>query len=133
MAAATRLHICPHGLDRFNFKDHLLTSPRILLGPGFGGSVLTVTSRNGFRLRKCRAYRWGEEGGDSEEKKEIESTRKCGKVEESENSKKGSGFWSSLKYAVMVGFGLGSSSTNDDQYKKAVAKLEEVFSSVSFN
>lgn len=126
MATVTRLHICPYGLDRFSFNDHFRTGQRIQLGPGFGGSILT--GRNGFRLKKCRAYRCEDGGGDLKEK-EIESARKCGKVKESLQLKKGSGFWSSLKYAVTVGLGLGS--RNDDEYTKAIAKLEEVFSSVS--
>ncbi|PON49867.1 Short-chain dehydrogenase/reductase [Trema orientale] len=128
MATVTRLHLCPHGLERFNFKDHFRTGPTILLGPGFGRSLLT--GRNGFRLKKCRAYRCDQDGGDHLEEKEIESARKGGKVKENVKLKeKGSGFWSSLKYAVTVGFGLGS--RNDDEYSKAVAKLEEVFSSIA--
>ncbi|EXB79941.1 putative chlorophyll(ide) b reductase NYC1 [Morus notabilis] len=119
MAAVTRLHICPHGLDRFSFKDQLRPGPRILIGPGF---------RYGVRLKGCRAYRSEE---DQLGEKEMESARKSGKVKEKETLKlrKGSGFWSCLKYAVTRGFGFGP--RNDDEYSKAVAKLEEVFSSIA--
>ena len=62
----------------------------------------------------------------------MESARKSGKVKEnlSLQLKKGSGFWSCLKYAVTRGFGFGP--RNDEEYSKAVDQLEEVFSKVSF-
>ncbi|KAF4354478.1 hypothetical protein G4B88_019947 [Cannabis sativa] len=127
--AVTRLHICPHGLnlDLFNSKAHFRTGPTILIGPGFSGSVRPV--RSGFGLKKCRANRnESDDGGDAEEK-ERESARKCGKVKENVKLSKGSGFWSCLKYAVTAGFGSGS--RNNDEYGKAVAKCEEVFSSIA--
>ncbi|KAM6598581.1 hypothetical protein CsatA_018190 [Cannabis sativa] len=127
--AVTRLHICPHGLnlDLFNSKAHFRTGPTILIGPGFSGSVRPV--RSGFGLKKCRANRnESDDGGDAEEK-ERESARKCGKVKENLKLNKGSGFWSCLKYAVTAGFGSGS--RNNDEYGKAVAKCEEVFSSIA--
>lgn len=122
MAAVTRLHICPHGLDRFSFKDQLRTGPAILLGLGF---------RYGVRLKRCRAYRSGEDEGDRVGEKEMESARKSGKAKEnlSLQLKKGSGFWSCLKYAVTRGFGFGP--RNDEEYSKAVDKLEEVFSKIA--
>lgn len=60
------------------------------------------------------------------EEKERESARNSVEVKESVKLNKGNGFWRFLKQAVVACFGSGS--TNDDEYTKAVAKLEQVFS-----
>ncbi|XP_015898313.3 probable chlorophyll(ide) b reductase NYC1, chloroplastic isoform X1 [Ziziphus jujuba] len=119
MAKVAKLHIGPQGLDNLNFNGHFRTRPILLLGPGYrryGPGVLT--RRYGFCLRSFRS----ENGGELEEK-EIESARKCGEL------KKESGFWSCLKSAVLGGVGLAS--RRDDDYKKAIVKLEEVFNSIA--
>lgn len=123
MAMVARLHVCPQSLEPFNFKDYHRTGPTVIIGSGFrrSGSVLP-TGRNGFCLKQCRSFR-GEDGRDAVEEKEAESAEKRG------NLKKGSGIWKSLSSTVLGGFGLRS--RNSDEYRKAVAKLEEVCSSVS--
>ncbi|PQM39328.1 putative chlorophyll(ide) b reductase NYC1 chloroplastic [Prunus yedoensis var. nudiflora] len=123
MAVVARLHVCPQSLEHFNFKDYHRTGPTVIIGSGFRrfGSVLP-TGRNGFCLKQCRSFR-GEDGRDVEEEKEAESAGKRG------NLKKGSGIWKSLSSTVLGGFGLRS--RNSDEYRTAVAKLEEVCSSAA--
>lgn len=131
MAKVIKLHICPQGLDNSNFRGHFRTRPTVLLGLGYRWSrPALLTGRRGFCLKQCRSFR-SENGGEFDEK-EIEKARKCGEVKESNEVKlsEGSEFWSSLKSAVLGGVGFGS--RRDDEYKKAIVKLEEVFSSVSF-
>lgn len=123
MAMVARLHVCPQSLEPFNFKDYHRTGPAVIIGSGIrrSGSVLP-TGRNGFCLKQCRSFR-GEDGRDAVEEKEAESAGKRG------NLKKGSGIWKSLSSTVLGGFGLRS--RNSDEYRKAVAKLEEVCSSAA--
>lgn len=130
MAKVVKLHICPQGLDTSNFKDHFRTRPTVLLGPGYRRSGAgPLTGHHGFYLKQCRSFR-SENEGELEEK-EIETARKCGEMKEIREVKfnKGSGFWSSLKSSLLGGLGFGS--RRDDEYKMAILKLEEVFSSVS--
>lgn len=64
------------------------------------------------------------------EEKEIEPAKKCGEMKEVK-VKKEIGFWSCLRSSVLGGVGLAS--RRDDEYKKAIVKLEEVLNLVSFS
>lgn len=115
MAMVARIHICPQSLDHFNFQDyhHHRTGPTVLFGSGLRRSG---SGRNGFYSKQyCRSFRGEEGGGDLKEGE--------GKL------KKGSGVWKSLSSTLLGGVGLRS--RQSDEYKKAVAKVEEVCSSVS--
>ena len=80
-------------------------------------------------MQKCRLF-WGEDGGEVEEKV-MESDTEYGILMENEvKLEKGDGFWKSMKSAVFGVSKFGSQS--QDEYKKAVAKVDEVFSSVSY-
>ncbi|KAK8513824.1 hypothetical protein V6N12_052989 [Hibiscus sabdariffa] len=71
---------------------------------------------------KCRSF--GGEDGVEVEEKEMGSERKLGILME-----KGDGFWKSLKSAVFGVSRFGSQS--QDEYEQAVAKVDEVFSSIA--
>lgn len=125
MAMVARLHVCPQSLEHFNFKDRRGTGPELIIGSGFrrSGGLLRA-GRNGFSLKPCRSFR-GEDNGEGAEEGEEESARKRG------NLKKGggTGILKSLKSSVLGGFGVGL--RDGEEYKNAVAKLEEVCQSVS--
>lgn len=105
MAMVARLHICPQSLDSFNYQ-----SPTVVFGSGFRPSG---SGRNGLCSRQlCRSFR----AEDSKEEGEVKL-------------KKGSGVWKCLRSTLLGGVGLRSRHT--EEYKKAVAKVEEVCSSVS--
>lgn len=118
MATVTRLHIFPQSFD------HYRTGQPVVLGPGLCRSGLgRVGGRNGLCLKLkqyCRSFK-GEEGGEVEEKEAV-SERKSGNLKKSEAKlERGSGFWKSFRTTILGG----------DEYDKAVAKVEEVFFSVS--
>ena len=127
MAAVTKLHLCTfQKVQQFCFKEQ----QRNWLKRG-GCVRLPVITRNryGAYVQKCRSFR-GEDGGKVEEK-EMESERNYGILMENEvNLEKGDGFWKSLKSSVFGVSKFGSQS--QDEYEKAVAKVDEVFSSVSY-
>lgn len=126
-AALTRLHIYPQAIDHFSFGEQLRNGlPRQgFLWSGSGG---LHRDRHGLYVHRCRSFRSDDEG-EVGEKKNI-SEKKCKVVKESEDKlKEGDGFWSTLKHAVS-GFGRLDSQSNEE-HTKAVAKLEEVLSSVS--
>ena len=105
MAMVARLHICPQSLDHFNFQ-----SPTVVFGSGYSRSG---SGRIGFCSKQlCRSFR----GEDSKEESEVKL-------------KKGSGVWKCLRSTLLGGVGLRS--RHSDEYKKAVARVEEVCSSVS--
>lgn len=128
MATVTRLHIFPQRLEHLSFKDHGRTGQPVVLGPGLCQTGLgRRRGRDGLCLKQCRSFRTGEGGGAEE--KEVESARKCGNLKETEAKlQRVSGFWSSLKTTILGSFSLA----HGDEYSNALAKVEEVFSSVSF-
>ncbi|XP_061993388.1 probable chlorophyll(ide) b reductase NYC1, chloroplastic [Rosa rugosa] len=105
MAMVARFHVCPQSLDRFNFH-----SPAVVFGSGLRRSG---SGRNGLYSKQyCRSFR----AEDSKEEGEVKL-------------KKGSGVWKSLGSTLLGGVGLRS--RHSDEYKKAVAKVEEVCSSAA--
>lgn len=126
MAAVTKLHFCTFHKDQlFYFKGQ----QRNWLKRGCGARFPVIT-RNRYRVyvQKCRSFR-GEDGGEVEEK-EMESERKYGVLMENElKLEKEDGFWKSLKSAVFGVSKFGSKSR--DEHEKAVAKVDEVFSSIA--
>ncbi|KAM0969529.1 hypothetical protein FF1_017785 [Malus domestica] len=125
MAMVARLHVCPQSLEHFNFKIHRGTGPELIMGSGFRRSGgLLPAGRNGFSLKPCRSFR-GEDNGGGAEEGEEESARKRG------NLKKGggTGILKSLKSSVLGGFGVGF--RDGEEYRNAVAKLEEVCQSAA--
>ncbi|KAA3490111.1 putative chlorophyll(ide) b reductase NYC1, chloroplastic [Gossypium australe] len=122
MAAVTKLHLCTFQKDQhFCFKEQKRSWFKVKRGCFVGLPVLT-RNRRGAYVQKCRSFRGGD-GGEVEEK-EMESARKLGIWTE-----KGDGFWKSLKSAVFGVSKFGSQS--QDEYEKAVAKVEEVFSLIA--
>ena len=84
---------------------------------------------NGLPLKRCRAFRT-EDGGDLKEKK-VGNEGKFRNLKKSEvNLKKGNEFWNSVKTIVLRTF-KGTSNSDDDEHRRAMAKVEEVLSSVS--
>ncbi|XP_012443393.1 probable chlorophyll(ide) b reductase NYC1, chloroplastic [Gossypium raimondii] len=122
MAAVTKLHLCTFQKDQhFCFKEQKRSWFKVKRGCFVGLPVLT-RNRRGAYVQKCRSFRGGD-GGEVEEK-DMESERKLGIWTE-----KGDGFWKCLKSAVFGVSKFGSQS--QDEYEKAVAKVEEVFSSIA--
>ncbi|MFQ6638386.1 hypothetical protein Gotur_015467 [Gossypium turneri] len=122
MAAVTELHLCTFQKEQhFCFKEQKRSWFKVKRGCFVGLSVLT-RNRRGAYVQKCRSFRGGD-GGEVEEK-DMESERKLGIWTE-----KGDGFWKSLRSAVFGVSKFGSQS--QDEYEKAVAKVEEVFSSIA--
>ncbi|KAJ9167818.1 hypothetical protein P3X46_019411 [Hevea brasiliensis] len=118
MAAITKLHICPQGIDNFSFREQ----PRNgLLRQGFSWSGCggVHKGRHGLCLHRCRSFR-SEDEGEVEEKQNI-SGKKCRVVKENENKLKKEG-----------GFGRSDSQSNE-KYTKAetIAKVEEISSSIA--
>lgn len=115
-ATLTKLHLCPQlkTADHFCFKDRQRTSYK----PAFYRSGLGVQKgRYGLCVQPCRSFK----GDDVNEDKDTK--------EDDMKLKKEYGFWSSLK-GVVFGFGESDSQSNYD-YSEALAKVEEVFHSVS--
>ncbi|KAM5547749.1 putative chlorophyll(ide) b reductase NYC1, chloroplastic [Rosa sericea] len=105
MAMVARFHVCPQSLDRFHFQ-----SPAVVFGSGLRRSG---SGRNGLYSKQyCRSFR----AEDSKEEGEVKL-------------KKGSGVWKSLGSTLLGGVGLRS--RHSEEYKKAVAKVEEVCSSAA--
>ncbi|KAB8849526.1 hypothetical protein FH972_026770 [Carpinus fangiana] len=123
MATVTRLHIFPQRFEHLSFKDTGRTGQPVVLGPGLCQSGLgRLRGRDGLCLKQCRSFR-AEEG-----EKEVESARKCGNLKEPEAKlQRGIGFWSSLRTTILGGFSLA----RGDEYRNALAKVEEVFSSIA--
>ncbi|KAK8597801.1 hypothetical protein V6N13_095198 [Hibiscus sabdariffa] len=127
MAAVAKLHLHSFQKDQpFPFKEQRRnwTKRGLFLR-------LPVITRNthGVFVQSCRSFR-GDDGGEQVEEKEIESEGKYGILMENEDKlETGDGFWKSLKSAVFGVSKFGSQS--QDEYEKAVAKVEGVFSSIS--
>ncbi|XP_022755046.1 probable chlorophyll(ide) b reductase NYC1, chloroplastic [Durio zibethinus] len=124
MAAVTEPHFCTFQRgQQFCFKEQNWLKRGCCVR-------LPVITRNRHRVyvQKCRSFR-GEDGGEVEEK-QMESERKQEILMENEvELEKGDGFWKSLKSAVFGVSKFGSQS--QDEYEKAVAKVEGVFSSIA--
>lgn len=109
----TEPHISPHTLNYFSFNDH---QHRPCLRPASYRSGFGVRKgRYGLYVQPCRSFKTDDKGQN-----EAESEVK---------SKKPSGFWTSLKDVIFRANGSGSQSS--DEYCKAVAKVEKVFSSIA--
>ncbi|XP_021276413.1 probable chlorophyll(ide) b reductase NYC1, chloroplastic [Herrania umbratica] len=126
MAAVTKLHLCTFQKDQhFCFKEQ---QRNWLQGGCFVRLPVITRNRNGVYVQRCRSFR-GEDGREVEEK-EMESEGKYGDVKENRvKLEKGDGFWKSLRSSVFGVSKFGSQS--QDEYEKAVAKVEEVFSSIA--
>lgn len=112
MATLVKLHLCPESFNNLGFKGHRRTTS---LRPSFG--------HDGPSLKQCRAFRT-EEGGDLKEKRYRNLKTNEVKL------RRENGFWSSVNSILLSTFKLASKS--DDEYRLALAKVEEVLSSVSF-
>ncbi|KAE8736102.1 putative chlorophyll(ide) b reductase NYC1 [Hibiscus syriacus] len=129
MAAVTKLQLFSFQKDQqFCFKEQQRNSWLKVKSGCFVRLPGPTRSRHGAYVQKCRLFR-GEDGGKVEEK-EMESERKLGILMENEvKLQKRDGFWKSLKYAV---FGVSKfDSKSQDEYENAVAKVDEVFSSIA--
>ncbi|XP_043807576.1 probable chlorophyll(ide) b reductase NYC1, chloroplastic isoform X2 [Manihot esculenta] len=125
MAAITKLHIYPQGIEHFSFGEQ---SRNGLLRQGFLWSGGVHRGRHGLCVQRCRSFK-SDDGGEVEQK-QHKSEKSCGTVMENENNlNKRDGFLSTSKDAVS-GYGR-SDSESSDKYTKAVAKLEEVLSSIA--
>ncbi|XP_022730830.1 probable chlorophyll(ide) b reductase NYC1, chloroplastic isoform X2 [Durio zibethinus] len=126
MAAVTKVHLCTFQKDQqFCFKEQ----QRNWLKQGCFVRLPVITrNRYGVYVQKCRSFK-GEDGEEVKEK-EMERERKYGVLMENEvKLEKGDGFWKSLKSTVFGVSKFGSQS--QDEYEKAVAKVDEVFSSIA--
>ncbi|EOY30786.1 NAD(P)-binding Rossmann-fold superfamily protein isoform 2 [Theobroma cacao] len=126
MAAVTKLHLCTFQKDQhFCFEEQ---QRNWLKGGCFVRFPVITRNRNGVYVQRCRSFR-GEDGGEVEEK-EMESEGKYGDVKENKvKLEQGDGFWKSFRSSVFGVSKFGSQS--QDEYEKAVAKVEEVFSSIA--
>lgn len=123
MAAVTKLQISPYSLHPQTHHRAARWPPRRLQFVSFSG-------RRGVYLRPCRSFRSGD-GGELEEQ-EKESVRKGGNLKENRvEAKEGLGI---LSFAKSVFVRVSSSlPRTEEEHRNAVAKLEEIFSSVSCN
>lgn len=110
-----KLHVFPE----CNLNQHKLRK-------GFGSNSSSGVfgfghNFDGLSLKKCRAFK-GEDGGDRKfrnlKKNEVKLERK-------------NGFWSSFKN-VLLGNSLRNYKLDDDEYRQAVVRVDEVLSKVSF-
>ncbi|KDP33676.1 hypothetical protein JCGZ_07247 [Jatropha curcas] len=124
--AITKFHIFPQNVDHFSFSEQQRNG---LLRPGFLWSGFDGVHRGNYGLcmHKCRSFR-SDNRAEVEDQKKKKSKRKMVKQNEVE-LKKSSGFWSILKDAVST-FGRSDTQSNEE-YKTAIAKLEEIFSSIA--
>lgn len=130
MATFARLHVYPQNSDLYSFNEHLRNRQIILIRPNLSrpGSR-RFTGRYGIGLKSCRSFR-NEDGGDVEDEG-TQTSKSIDKMKVNDvKSNKGSKFWSSLKYAILGNFGLDF--RNGDEYGKLVAKIDKVFSRVTF-
>nr|QIC54087.1 chlorophyll b reductase [Paeonia lactiflora] len=133
MATVTKLHVSPQSMDYMNFKHYYRTG-QPPVRPGFGRSQPMLDSINVLGKLKlcrgvCRSFR-GEDGGRELGEKQLEEARKCGNLKENQveySPEKGNGFLSNLKSSILK----VSRSNSKDEYRNAVAKLEEIFSSIA--
>ncbi|PNS93297.2 hypothetical protein POPTR_018G081200v4 [Populus trichocarpa] len=119
----TKLHISPQNLDKLSFEEHQRSRS---LGRGFLSSGFGVHKKSyALCVQQCRSFKTKDGGGVEEKQKEKYEILK----ENQSKSKKGSGFWTSLKKAVSWVGTLPSQS--NEEHREAVARLEEVFSSAA--
>lgn len=119
----TKLHISPQNLDKLGFEEHQRSRS---LGRGFLSSGFGVhKKRYALCVQQCRSFKTKDGGGVDEKQKEKYEILQ----ENQSKSKKGSGFWTSLKKTVSWVGTLPSQS--NEEHREAVARLEEVFSSAA--
>lgn len=127
MATVVKLHVYPKSFDPLCFKDHHRRRS-LRLGFRWSSSRRILGGHDGFSLKQCRAFQT-EEAGDLEEK-QLESEGKLRNLKKNEaNLNRENGFWGSVKSLMLRAFNAGSKS--DDEYRRAVAKVEKVLHSVS--
>ncbi|XP_028806587.1 probable chlorophyll(ide) b reductase NYC1, chloroplastic isoform X2 [Neltuma alba] len=124
MATVVRLRVCPESFDYLCFRGHhsrrslrrgfCWSSSRMILGGG----------HDGLRLNRCWALK-SENGGHLEEKRSESE----GEDQILVNLNREKGFWVSMKSIMLKTFKANPKS--DDEYRQAVAKVEEVLSSVA--
>ncbi|KAB5514289.1 hypothetical protein DKX38_028195 [Salix brachista] len=119
----TKLHISPQSLDKISFEEHQRSRSlgRGVLSSGFGVHKKSYA----LCVQQCRSFKSKDGGGVEKKQKEKFEILK----ENQRKTKKGSGFWNSLKRAVSWVGTLPSQS--NEEHREAVAKLEEVFSSAA--
>ncbi|KAK8595602.1 hypothetical protein V6N13_000309 [Hibiscus sabdariffa] len=127
MAAVAKLHLRTFQTDQpFPFKEQRRNWTKRCL---FLRLPVITRNTHGVFVQRCRSFR-GDDGGEQVEEKEMESEGKHGILMENEEKlETGDGFWKSLKSAVFGVSKFGSQS--QDEYERAVAKVEGVFSSIS--
>ncbi|XP_028774037.1 probable chlorophyll(ide) b reductase NYC1, chloroplastic [Neltuma alba] len=112
MATLVKLRLAPESFNHLCFSDHHRRTSS--LRPG--------SCRDGLSLKPCKAFRT-EDGGDLKEKRHRNLKKHEVKL------KRENGFWSSVNSMMLSTFKLGSKS--EDEYRLAVAKVEEVLSSIA--
>ncbi|KAL6331134.1 hypothetical protein AAG906_009562 [Vitis piasezkii] len=121
MAAVTKLQISPYSL-------HPRTHHRAARWPLRRPQFVSFSGRRGVYLRPCRSFMSGD-GGELEEQ-EKERVRKGGNLKDNRvEAKEGSGILSFAK-SVFVRVS-GSFPRTEEEHRIAVAKLEEIFSSIA--
>ncbi|XP_054785597.1 probable chlorophyll(ide) b reductase NYC1, chloroplastic isoform X2 [Prosopis cineraria] len=111
MTTLVKLRLTPESFSNLCFSNHRRTS-----------SLRRGSCHDGASLRPCKAFRT-EDGGDLKEKKRRNLKKDVVKL------KREYGFWSSVNFILSNTFKVGSKS--DDEYRLAVAKVEEVLSSIA--
>ncbi|ESR64402.1 hypothetical protein CICLE_v10008039mg [Citrus x clementina] len=112
-ATLTKPHISLQTLHYYCFKDQ--QRGPCLRPASYRSGLGAHKRRYGLHMQPCRSFKTDDKGEN-----EAESELKL---------KKTSGFWSSLKDVIFRVNGPGSQSS--DEYCKAVAKVEKVFSSIA--
>ncbi|XP_035539332.1 probable chlorophyll(ide) b reductase NYC1, chloroplastic isoform X3 [Juglans regia] len=127
MATAIRLRIFPQSFEHCFKNDHRTGQP-VVPRPSLCMFRLGRPGRgDGLCLKQCRSF-MSEEGEVSEKKGVVQKARKSRNLKGSEAKlESGSGFWKSLMTTILGGFRLA----HGDEYDRAVAKVEKVFSSIA--
>ncbi|KAG2718466.1 hypothetical protein I3760_03G221900 [Carya illinoinensis] len=127
MATATRLRIFPRSFEHCFKNDHGTGQP-VVPGPSLCLFRLGRPGRgNSLCLKQCRSF-MSEEEEVAEKKGVVQRARKSRNLKGSEAKlESGSRFWKSLMTTILGGFRLA----HGDEYDRAVAKVEKVFSSIA--
>lgn len=142
MAAVSKLHLSPQPFHHFTFKDTSSSSfsnhlpkfrQQLRRNQAKRDGLFHLRQRNGRcqSLRQpCRAFR-SEKGGESTEKRIGEIERDGIKGKDPSQSKKSKGVLYSLK-SLLLRVSGSEKSISGEKCQSTVAKLEEMFFSVSF-
>lgn len=142
MAAVSKLHLSPQPFHHFTFKDTSSSSfsnhlpkfrQQLRRNQAKRDGLFHLRQRNGRcqSLRQpCRAFR-SEKGGESREKRIGEIERDGIKGKDPSQSKKSRGVLYSLK-SLLLRVSGSEKSISGEKCQSTVAKLEEMFFSVSF-